>query len=187
MTVTGLRRRLAKLNFVLALIAGWLMLFSALMVGADIALRGGFGMSLRGADEISGYALAVASSWALSYGLYTQSHIRIDVVYRHLRVQIRAVLDAVALIAVVVLALVLALYGGFVLIESVEFGARANTPLRTPLWIPQSLWLAGLAVFTISSLLMLLEVLLCLIRGNTEKAHEVGGVSGTPTIGQIGQ
>ena len=37
--------------------------------------------------------------------------------------------------------------GWHVLDESLLFDSRASTPLQTPMWIPQGLWLAGLAVF----------------------------------------
>lgn len=36
--------------------------------------------------------------------------------------------------------------------ETLEFSSLASTPLQTPLWIPQSLWLIGLAVFTVVTL-----------------------------------
>ena len=39
-------------------------------------------------------------------------------------------------------------YGWRVFYRSWESGSRANTPLETPLWIPQSIWLAGWAWLT---------------------------------------
>ena len=48
-------------------------------------------------------------------------------------------------------------YGWQVLGKSLAGNATANTPLETPLWIPQSIWLAGWFWFAAASL-----VLLCL-------------------------
>ena len=36
---------------------------------------------------------------------------------------------------------------GKVLAESIELRSRATTPLQTPLWIPQGIWMAGLLLF----------------------------------------
>jgi hypothetical protein len=57
-----------------------------------------------------------------------------------------------------------------VLEESIEFQSRANSPLGTPLWIPQTLWLAGLGAFAIVALAMALHaawLLLATGRGST--------------------
>jgi len=43
------------------------------------------------------------------------------------------------------------LRGWAVLAESLEFHAHANSPLQTPLWIPQSAWLAGIALFALAA------------------------------------
>ena len=42
-----------------------------------------------------------------------------------------------------------------VLRKSLDRGSRANTPLETPLWIPQSLWFSGWVWFALSSILLL--------------------------------
>jgi hypothetical protein len=36
--------------------------------------------------------------------------------------------------------------------DSLLFGSVSSTPLQTPLWIPQSLWVAGLLVFALAAL-----------------------------------
>ncbi len=35
--------------------------------------------------------------------------------------------------------------------KTLERGSRANTPLETPLWIPQGIWFAGWAWFALSA------------------------------------
>jgi len=37
--------------------------------------------------------------------------------------------------------------------QSLTFGAVTNTPLQTPLWVPQGLWLLGTAFFALTAAL----------------------------------
>ncbi|GIR54663.1 MAG: hypothetical protein CM15mP62_21340 [Rhodospirillaceae bacterium] len=42
--------------------------------------------------------------------------------------------------------------GWYTLDESLTFGSVSSSPLQVPLWIPQSLWMAGLIIFGLSAL-----------------------------------
>jgi hypothetical protein len=53
----------------------------------------------------------------------------------------------------------------------------ANTPLATPLWIPQSLWYAGILGFTLTVLLLLAGTLYHLLRGDLRAAARISGSS----------
>ena len=51
-----------------------------------------------GADELSGYALAISSAWGFSSALLSRSHIRIDTVYVRIKsIGVRAMLDLISL------------------------------------------------------------------------------------------
>ena len=47
-----------------AIAGGALLLLAAVLVAIDITLRALFARTLGGADELSGYALAIATAWA---------------------------------------------------------------------------------------------------------------------------
>ena len=49
--------------------------------------------------------------------------------------------------------------------ESLTFGSVSSSPLQVPLWIPQSLWMAGLVLFALSALWTALRGLLALRYG----------------------
>ena len=51
-----------------------------------------------------------------------------------------------------------------VLKESLEFQSRAPTPLQTPLWIPQTFWLAGLAFFALVATALALHAGVLMVR-----------------------
>jgi TRAP-type mannitol/chloroaromatic compound transport system permease small subunit len=64
-----------------ALVGGLLLLAAAVIIGIDIVLRYTISKSIGGADELSGYALAIATAWGLSFTLLHRAHIRIDSLY----------------------------------------------------------------------------------------------------------
>jgi hypothetical protein len=53
--------------------------------------------------------------------------------------------------------------------------SRATTPLATPLWIPQSLWLIGLGLFLFTVLPLLLRSLFALLGGDLAKVRSLAG------------
>jgi TRAP-type mannitol/chloroaromatic compound transport system permease small subunit len=54
--------------------------------------------------------------------------------------------------------------------------SAANTPLATPLWIPQGLWMLGLAWMCITVALMLARASAALVTGDIELVKQICGV-----------
>ncbi|MFP5515073.1 MAG: TRAP transporter small permease subunit [Alphaproteobacteria bacterium] len=149
------------------------------LVAADILLRKFANVTIGGADEISGYVLAVTTAWALSFTLFQRAHIRIDALYNLLPVRVCAALDILALLALGYLASLMTWWGHTMLLTSISFHATANTPLQTPLWIPQSLWWTGLAFFCLTLLVLILRAGQALLHGD---AQQVGRIAGIRTV-----
>jgi hypothetical protein len=61
-------------------------------------------MTLGGAAEISGYVLAISTTWALALTLLDRAHVRIDSLYVLLPARICALLDILALVSFMVFA-----------------------------------------------------------------------------------
>ncbi|MDZ7809955.1 MAG: TRAP transporter small permease subunit [Arhodomonas sp.] len=135
------------------------------MVALEIASRGLFGRTMGASTELSGYVLAISASWAFAYSLLEKAHIRIDVVYVLMPRPARALMDLLALTALALFCLFVVGAAGEVAMKSFIGGSDANTPLRTPLWIPQGLWAAGLAWFSLVVAALLLRVLVALAGG----------------------
>src|SRR5687767_12491850 len=95
--------RLIVHSFTLARVSGWicglLLTVSAVLIGLDILLRQTIVVTIGGANELAGYALAVSSSWGCTVALVHRMHVRIDSVYTHLSARLRALLDLVGLAA----------------------------------------------------------------------------------------
>lgn len=166
---------LQRVNEWIAVAAGLLLLSSVLVTVFDVAARP-FGLSLGGTDELSGYAMAIATSWGMSYGLTHLAHVRIDLLRSRCKALGQTLFDLIAIASLSATALVVAYRVWPVLEKSIQNGSRANTTLETPLWIPQSLWMAGWVWFAFSSLLVTLTVLSMILRSRFTDVNEVAGI-----------
>lgn len=166
----------ARISRLCACIGGILLLAAAVLVSAEVISRKLLTVVYSGSDEIAAYLFAVGTTWSLAYVLVTRGHVRIDALYARLPLRVRAALDIVALLALGIVAYTL-LDSGFRLVEAnfVE-GNRANTPLRTPLALPQIPWLFGLALFFFSIIVATLRTLAALSRSDYVTANRTAGV-----------
>jgi len=154
---------------------GVMMLTAAIVVSAEILLRKLFLVSLGGADELAGYALAVGTTWALSFALIQRAHIRVDALYFIISERKGAALDIVALLSLLVFASALTWFAAGVLQTSWNFAATANTPLGTPLWIPQGLWVLGFFLFWLTNFFLLLRTIAALFAGDLAQVARIAG------------
>lgn len=166
---------LEKISRAAVWVGGAALLLCAFMVSIDVIMRKLFSITMSGSDEISGYVFAAATAWAYSYCLLHRSHIRIDALYGVLPVWLRSVLDALGLA-------LLLFYMGYltnkaidVLVTSWERDSVSITTLSIPQWIPQLLWVSGLAWFVITLAFLLLYVLVSLGRGDLGTIQNVAG------------
>jgi len=154
---------------------GALVVLAAVIVAVDVVLRAAFSVTIGGSDELSGYALAVASAFAFALALIDRAHVRIDTLYTLLPVRVAAAFDLLAMAAMVSLASFLAMQGWRVFALSWSLGARALTQLNTPLSVPQALWFAGLAWFALVSILLMLRALVLLVQGDAQGVRQLLG------------
>lgn len=154
---------------------GALLVASVLAISAEVLIRGVFGRSFGGVDELTGYALAISSAWAFGFALVHRAHIRIDTVYMLLPAWVRAVLDLVALAGIVAFFGLVLWFGWDLLARSYTIGQRAMTPLRTPLIFPQALWFAGIAVFVLLAAILFARSAAALLRGDMKQVRDLAG------------
>lgn len=142
---------------VLSSLFGYLFLALSFLVAAETMLRKVFNMSIQGADELGGYALAVGSSLAFTVALIRRAHIRIDLVHRHLPDLLQGLLNWLSVVLMALFALMLAWVCYTVIIDTHSYASTAATPWATPLIYPQSAWYAALLVFTLAAVLLALR------------------------------
>ena len=146
---------------------GWVLIALCLATSVEILGRKLFGFSLQGVNEIGAYVLAVSSTWGFSAAMLQRAHARVDFLFVRFPPGMQAVLNVLAAVMFAGLAIFSAVEGWNVLKDTLRWQATANTPLQTPLWIPQSLWLAGLVVFSCLTAAMAAHALVLLFRDHT--------------------
>ncbi|CAB3929706.1 TRAP transporter small permease subunit [Achromobacter insolitus] len=172
----GLLRRAESFSRLAVWAGGGLTVASVLLISFDVLARKFLGFTTGGADELSSYAFAISTSWALAFATLQRANVRVDVVYQYMPVRIAAVLDWISMVALSVFMVYLTYYAFEVVQTSWAQKSAANTPLATPLWIPQGLWALGLAWMCVTVALMLARASAALVTGDVELVKSICGV-----------
>ncbi|WP_305074940.1 TRAP transporter small permease subunit [Propionivibrio sp.] len=165
-----------RLSLAAAWFGGTITLASVLLICFDVIVRKFFGFTTGGADELSGYAFAISTSWSLAFVVLHRGNVRVDALYQLLPVRLSAILDWLSLVALGVFMVYLTYYASFVVDTSWTQNSAANTPLATPLWIPQGLWFLGLAWMCMVLSLMLVRASVALVTGDITALKDLCGV-----------
>ena len=155
---------------------GALTLASVFLICFDVIARKFFGYTVGGADELSSYAFAISTTWSLAFALMQRANVRVDVIYQYFPPRLAAFVDWIAIVALAVFIVMLTRYAFDVVNTSVIQRSAANTPLATPLWIPQGLWFVGLVWMVVVLALMLLRASIALVKGDVTTVHQLIGV-----------
>ncbi len=168
---------LRRLNRGIAILIGVVLLLCAAFVLADIVLRQ-VGSGLGGTDEISGYVMAIATSWGMAYTLLELGHVRIDILRGRAGAAGRAVFDLFSMLVLSGTISLIAIKSWPVLERSLANSSRANTPLETPLALVQAPWFAGWVWFALVSWLTFIVALTMVLKKDFEAAEETIGCFG---------
>lgn len=170
-----LLKKLETLSSISVVACGLLLTGMSLFIALEVILRKFFSVSTKGADELSAYTFAVISAWSLAYTLLKKGHIRIDFLYARLPAPVQRFFDITAMLALGTFVSPMTYYTFKTLKTSVERLSRANTPLQTPLWIPQALWFAGILFFFTVVCVMTFMLLKMAVDRNFDGIAELGG------------
>ena len=169
--------RLRSLNRRIAILTGIVLLACASVVLLDIILRR-LGSSFGGTDEISGYVMAIATSWGMAFTLLELGHVRIDILRTRTGQLGRAIFDLFSMAVMAGTVTLIAVKCWPVLSRSLENSSRANTPLETPLALVQAPWFAGWVWFAIVSWLTLVAAVMLVVKGRFEESEAAIGCFG---------
>ncbi|MBX3604852.1 MAG: TRAP transporter small permease [Piscinibacter sp.] len=138
-----------RIETALATLFGGIFLLLSVVVAVETISRKLFNVSLQGADELGGYALAVGSTIAFSLALMGRNHIRVDVFHEKFPRGVQAALNWLSIVALAVFGAFIAWIAFKVIGDTLQYRSTAQTPWATPLIWPQSVWYAGLVVFAL--------------------------------------
>ncbi len=162
----------------MARISGAAILLCTVLIFIEVIARKVFNVSLWGADEISGYVLAITVTWGAPFALVRRAHVRIDILHAQLPRAFQAVFDIIALLSMLGFACLLAWFATQLLRTNIRFGAVSNTQMELPLWIPQSLWVFGLWVFVATCVVLIVLAVASLFRRDFADVSRVAGLRG---------
>ncbi|MCL4186204.1 MAG: TRAP transporter small permease [Rhodobacteraceae bacterium] len=167
-------RLLERLADLAALAGGVTVLLLALLIGVDVVARKLLGVSVQGTDELGGYVLAMVGSLGMAHVLARREFTRIDLLFRYLARPVRNLLHALAYVTLAGLAVFMARHALITLDDTLLFQSRANTPLRTPLWIPQGLWAGGMCFFALLAVIHAVRATVLMFAAPNRMAGEYG-------------
>jgi TRAP-type C4-dicarboxylate transport system permease small subunit len=104
--------------------------------------------------------------------------VRIDVVYNLMPRPLRIALDILSFLALGALFALIGWYGFELVKGTVETGRISVTPLRTPLSIPQIVWISGIGLALAMWVLIALRVSGNVLRRNWDAVSELIGSEG---------
>ena len=170
--LTGVLERVSRIG---TYVGCGMLIMAAGLVSFEVVARKLFAFSLTGADEIAGYAFAISIAWGFSFALFQRAHIRVDALYVRLPDKIQRSLDVIALAGFAAVIGLLNYRALTTLLETLRMDARSSTPLSTPLWFPQALWLLGLAFFLVCIVALLLRSAVAFRKGRHDLVKEIAG------------
>ena len=153
----------------LARLAAILMAVIAVLMLGEIGSRFLFRRSLGVSWELATYCMAAVISLAAADTLRSGGHVRVGILLETLPAGLARLCDILAtLLGLLIVLFMLSAFGDFVL-NAYQRGTRSFQPTRTPLWIPQSLVLLGLAMLALQLLARLIRVA---VLGRSMRADE---------------
>lgn len=168
--------RLDSLSLRLVWFGGALLILAAFIVTVDVILRKLFNVSMAGSDELSGYAFGIATTFSLTYALLHRSNIRVDALYQHLPTWLRATLDILGHVLLVTFIAYVTWRGFLMVVDTWDNQSRSISPLRTPLAIPQTLWIAGLLLSVLTGTVMTVSALISFFKRDWATIQQTIGI-----------
>jgi len=160
--LTGARavtRTLDSVYLGMGYLCGTMFLLLALFITYQVIARKFDVVMAPGMDLMSGYTMAMASTWAFSYALRTGSHVRIDVLLPFMSPRVRWWADQAALASIVFFVAITAWKTWVMVLKSYEIGAVTNTYPLVPLWIPQTFVAIGFSMLAFTAIHMIIDMI----------------------------
>ncbi|MDM0073919.1 TRAP transporter small permease [Variovorax sp. J2P1-59] len=168
----GVSRALTRVCDWTVIACGWWLIALSVMTCVEMLGRKVFSFSLQGIDEIGSYTYGIVGAFGFAYTLITRSHTRVDFLLSRFSLSTRATLNMLAMVSLAALAVLCFWRGYNVVVESIELRSTAATPLATPMWIPQSIWLGGYLMFALVGAWAALDALRLFFKRRTGELNE---------------
>ena len=130
------------------MLGGILILCNAAFITYEVVMRYVFNAPTIWVQETSIYLYMWTMLAAGSYTLQKRKHVHVDLLVERLSARPRSVLEAMTSAVGTVFCAIVSVQAYQMIAATVRFGKVSATPLRVPLWIPQSALLMGFVLLT---------------------------------------
>ena len=165
-------RALTRVADATVIACGWWLIALSIITCVEMLGRKLFSFSLQGVDEIGSYTYGIVGAFGFAYTLITRGQTRVDFLLKRFPPAGRALLNLLAMLSLAAFAALCLWRGAHVVLESVDLGSTAATPLATPMWIPQTIWIAGYAMFALVAVWAAIDALRLFAAGRTGELNE---------------
>ena len=138
-----LRRVVERCNTALGMVSGLGVLAMGIILSYEVVARYFFNAPTIWAQETATYLYMWTMLAAASYTLQEGKHVHVDLLIERASPRVRHLLAALTGAIGAVFCAVVAIQAYEMIAATVRFGKVSATPLRVPLWIPQSALLMG--------------------------------------------
>lgn len=139
----------AQIERTLGILFGLIFLGLSGVVSVETIMRKLFNVSLQGADELGGYALAIGATLAFTVALLSRAHVRVDVFLVRFPKRVQTVMNWASALCMMGFAVLMAVLAYFTLLDSHDYQSVSQTPWATPLAYPQTFWILALVIFAL--------------------------------------
>jgi C4-dicarboxylate transporter DctQ subunit len=143
-----LRAVVERCNLALGMASGLGVLAMGLILTYEVLVRYLFSAPTIWVQETSIYLYMWTMLAAGSYTLQKRKHVHVDLLVDRLPARPRSVLEALTSAVGTVFCAIVSVQAYQMIEATVRFGKVSATPLRVPLWIPQSALLMGFVLLT---------------------------------------
>jgi C4-dicarboxylate transporter DctQ subunit len=143
-----LRAVVERCNLALGMISGLGILAMGIILTYEVVTRYFFNAPTIWVQETSTYLYMWTMLAAASYTLQEGKHVHVDLVIDRLPTRPKSVVEVVTGAVGAVFCAIVSIQAYQMIAATVRFGKVSATPLRVPLWIPQSALLMGFVLLT---------------------------------------
>ena len=143
-----LRAVVERCNVALGMVSGLGVLAMGVILGYEVVCRYFFNAPTIWAQETATYLYMWTMLAAASYTLQEGKHVAVDLLLERVPVRLKHVLEVATGAIGAIFCAIVSLQAYQMIEATVRFGKVSATPLRVPLWIPQSALLMGFVLLT---------------------------------------
>jgi TRAP-type C4-dicarboxylate transport system permease small subunit len=143
-----LRALVERCNHALGMVSGLGILAMGLILAYEVASRYCFNAPTIWVQETSIYLYMWTMLAAASYTLQTGKHVNVDIVIERVPARAKMLLEVLTGAVGALFSAIVSIQAYEMIAATVRFGKVSATPLRVPLWIPQSALLMGFVLLT---------------------------------------